>query len=1510
MSVRRSQISTSGPNSNSKKASQKGRRPRRGGQGRNLLNGLIEPLEGRLLFNTVITDTDPLTATPATVSFTYKDLAGQSVRVTVHGDVTAEFVFARVTKGADNSPAGWNNVILGEPVAAGSKEDGRDLFHVYVAQASIDSYIAIAKIPDPTQTGAHPMQPFSGNITITTQPLRGTDLAKSTAQNTGSIYLGTRTRAVPMVDNSGNIPVRSAHFNGQGVFPVTPGNKLVAGLTTAPGVSLGKFMFGGTVSGEVKIDGSMETFYCGALLTGVTEGQSQESTPDDPGNFYVGGDIRNVLVKGSIGTDGLAKTLAGRSEPTYMSGVDFDVKGRVGQIRTGADYAAWAKVENTNKGLGLRTRQQEIEFREDPAANRGDFTDFENGQFGDSQDFFNDDTFANAQFLGSINSKQTGNNSVQVNGLIQSFTNVNDISDYYAVPLMAGQTVTVRLISPVQTTQIVTVKGKQKVVTTETKSVLHAGVFDPDDRLIATDYSNTSDITSQSVDTDPNQQQLFSFTAQKPGIYRFAVAHDPQFGNTGDRLGEFTYQLQLTGIGNLAIGGLVAAGTIFAGEAATTLGSAAFQVANIQTVLGDLGAIYSINDYITSFAEAGINALAQGGDLRAFDAMSIGSVAGNAGGAANTFTIVNDGGNVLALTGSVGMIRARGTDRGNTIAQINEGAPQRGLPAIGGNIQYIIVPSNLNTDLAANGNIGVVQVGQFGLNYAGSLSADADAKGPPGKIDLIDVTQDLGEIGTGGPVISAGPGGDVGYIHVATGHTAFRPSIFGGNDPEETTYVKGQSAAFTDDSGANVNITPTQDTIFDPTTGTVTDNSGTLTVLTYPIAQSLTNPLGTGGGGVAIVRVTSTRGVLITSDGPTQIGDIISQGSGPALIVDPGPDRIPGTADDNVGPDGVANSGDETFVLDPTSTVGDNSITLKSSNGKKGVINVWNISGNNFNFIKNQTTGDLVNAQIGQTDTVQANNIGLAHSNVNPSLLVQGSTVADLAGTSQTEGNVFPYLDTRDAFTINGGGEASPAVLNLQALQAIGNVMINGIAQKIQANADRVNVKGVYEGIVGAILAQGQLRYVDVGEGLLPSGSGNMGAAGIYAVSATGGANLAGRVIKVVASNGDIRGNIAANIGIGEVDVINGSIINSNIWIHEAAAPALGTGADLVGTTEFGAAGFIPHTGGNDLGTLGNIDQIVVTGNGGIIGLNAVANNIGPITVTGGGFGIMNSQFRTLGSGRVGTLTADGYGIRGVNIRGGQSVDGLVATGTGKKLSTATFSPSVRLGETNTIDPFFGTRPNGLTDLNSVLGTTAASPVRKGTSTAGLIDFATVGVSRDLGTFRAFEARLDTLNVPNLLNHFETTDYVDSVKVVTGRSPVIAVGKDALRFQVDVAGDAPLISIGGTLKGSSGIRVQGKAGTLTTGGSLFGDIYALGGFSSVRIGGNYGSQGSRTPNSIGTFATNGHLLTGSKFTVGKDVTNLIIGGDVEDGAEFDIGGTLTHKKVVGNEIGDINVGTG
>jgi hypothetical protein len=104
----------------------------------------------------------------------------------------------------------------------------------------------------------------------------------------------------------------------------------------------------------------------------------------------------------------------------------------------------------------------------------------------------------------------------------------------------------------------------------------------------------------KNLDRDPRSRTWLSFTAKKPGIYRFAVG----LGRAGLRRApgldrpETLYSLQITGIGNMAVGGIVATNSIVAplttqvivGPGGVIQQPGALK-ANIETVVGDLGAV-------------------------------------------------------------------------------------------------------------------------------------------------------------------------------------------------------------------------------------------------------------------------------------------------------------------------------------------------------------------------------------------------------------------------------------------------------------------------------------------------------------------------------------------------------------------------------------------------------------------------------------------------------------------------------------------------------------------------------------------------------------------------------------------------------------------------------------------------------------------------------------------------------------------------------------------------------
>jgi len=88
-----------------------------------LRKAVVETLERRTLFDTIITDSDPGTVTPNDEILEYKDHTGGLTRIHVHGDVSAEFVFATVAPGSSIA-------VLGDSIPVGDPAPGADLYHV------------------------------------------------------------------------------------------------------------------------------------------------------------------------------------------------------------------------------------------------------------------------------------------------------------------------------------------------------------------------------------------------------------------------------------------------------------------------------------------------------------------------------------------------------------------------------------------------------------------------------------------------------------------------------------------------------------------------------------------------------------------------------------------------------------------------------------------------------------------------------------------------------------------------------------------------------------------------------------------------------------------------------------------------------------------------------------------------------------------------------------------------------------------------------------------------------------------------------------------------------------------------------------------------------------------------------------------------------------------------------------------------------------------------------------
>ncbi|MDB5171516.1 MAG: hypothetical protein JWN51_289 [Phycisphaerales bacterium] len=1407
----------------------------------------------------------------------------------------------------------------------------RDLsiFQIYISQSDSSGEIVTARVgDDPANLG--PMQPFSagieGGLRINNAQDGKPNLIAS-PDGSGDALIGARQRLVdPNRPNDPFVPIITGTVSAAfGNAPYAAGQAIIAGIVGAPGVTIGKVMIGGTVMGQVHIAGNIDTFYAGWLLTGNTLGEGQGNV-SDPGNFTVGGDIRNLITTASIGTD----SDAGLINPAYVTGFDMHVGGTLGQVHTFDSLIGNVNVNADPAAPNLTYAYNEVEFRV--------LTNPWDAGILSGSGIFNNDTFQTPQFVGALPATQGGLPSmVSINGTLQAVNRdgFRDYTDYYGVSLMAGQTVTVQV--------------QQKI---PPPLVIDVGVFDPDGREIATDYS--------SIDRTQTRQLPFRFTADRPGVYRFAVAEsrngtfDPTGGPVLGHVGVVPYSLTIEGVGNLPMGAVAATNNIL-DNVNIFNPEPSFSVLH-----GDFGAL-TAGGKIMSF-NPNNTVVVPAGNLRDMDASSIGNQVLVNG----VFRFSADP-EIQVPNGSVGLISATGTGI-TDILYFNH--PLTTPPPIGGDYQVVSGAAQFGANLIANQNIGVIRAGQMTLPFASQFRAGFNNQYGHAFIDLVDCAGDLGTLGVGGPQISTGTGGDFRYMKV--GGTMYRDAIFGGGQPEPTIFSPGVGTTIVDDSGSTVNLVPSQATPNPIFNAAITDVNDPRSIQTIPAGQITVTTYGIEGspggvsGGSAIVDVTCNGSLTITSSGNVpgqslEISRLEIQGLGtavidttavtPALIGNATGIVIPAKKSTQPSvptpggttPGGTTTGGTTGGVTTPIVSITGAStvpglqlaafgLPLFVNIGGSAPVDVLNtvVTGNDPEHkkfgdatqITNATGGEMVSLiaeSVGQLIT--SGTLGLAKQHtaaaVNPQqTLLAGNNFMPLGPTPPRPprivdpidppvviGNLFPFVQQKIGIEIMHGN-----VLSMQA-KSFGNILVNGgsIGQ-LTSTSD-----GTVEAIAGAIavydlsiLTQGaghnfqldaapnagRLIAVNLGQGgIAPSGTGNLGAAGIYTDNQIG----------TVVGRGDIRGSIASATGIDSIKLTGGSIINAHLGQYGRQADT----RDIAPNVQIPSYGTPLDAPRLDLGS------IIINGSGGIIGAEIVADHLGIIQVNGG-FGIFNTSILIQGDGTVGSIRADGYGIRQLSCSGGANLGALIATGSGANVSTQTFSTSVRQGETHQFDPFTGFMPNRLTDINVYTGASASNPQIPGfpgggTDTGVIEDFIGSG-SRDLGTVSAYQIRAtdpllapSTFNYANSVKSITTRSTIDGAIIVTGRLTNFNPGGDVSHMDMRIAGRISSIKMKGSLLGNSSISAlgpNGNIGTIFIAHNLVGSITASRKIGTVTIGQNL--AGAVSARSLSTLKIGGSIAGGNLDIMGN-VGSIQTGGDLGlPGEVLTIHGAISTIKVGGN----------
>lgn len=1484
------------------------------------------------------------------------------------GSTTIELVGARInTQTGQFSITPMQGVLDGSPVNGGfvNANNGQGggntpqvsdtIYSIYIAKSDVSTRIAIAGVPDLTAT-PRPMQPFTNSIGSLRVNTRVPPSLISAPGNTGNALLGARTVNVQGQQGNDNRPIFAPQPLPAGMFSTIPSNitSLGAGLTVAPGNNLGEFLFGGTILGTVNIQGSIQLFYGGWILTGNATGALGVGTSSNTPNFDVAGDIQDLLTNATLGADSTGTANAPVTNINYLSGFNMHVGGRIGMVQSLDGIVGNIHADNSPTAPNLNgVSQIELEVIGPPA-----FDPWDTPSFG-ADPLLNNDTFQNPQILGTADS----GGDIQVDGEIQSepAPSINDIVDYYAVGLLAGQTITLRLTGSFLGTFLPGVSG------------LNVGVFDPEGRLIATDFSL--------VDPNSITGQPFQVKATMPGAYRIAITPfiNPTFTAGPPPQGDFFYTLQASGAGNLGIGGIEATnnildnanlGLIFNGNG--TLVQKGFEVGQ-----GDLGSVIAGGDVLTNDANAAVSVVPNGqvanigaftfavdnGNLRSVQGFMIGfcsqqipEVATNT---TTNFPGVGNGPTASVPNGSVGLLQA--TDAGNVIGNVGclvwnlfIGTDTNGVTteltkaqssaaAIGGDYQMVDSANILVADLIANGNIGTIRGARIGAGIPGYYQVNASYDpNRHGTIDLIDASQNLGLAGPGGPAITTGPGGNVRYIHAPAtlganqSPFAFRDAFFGGGTPEATNYQPGEAVAITDDSGTIVHLTPDLAT-------------AAMLVTTYPIR---------GSGGAAIVQVESANGVTVTADGngSAEIGTIQVDGTGGNTAI-PAAGGTGGTGTGGSasrfpqpGQPGGAPTGTGTntrFTQPPapgvpTLVAGAASLPVTISGTTR--IDVWEISSEHtpagdgslvptlghVTSITNSTPhGEIINVHVTSAGSITSNGTVGIPLTQNTAAPLMGAIHAPLSEDT-SHGQVgqpwsFPFDLPTNIIRVTGN------IGSITGREGVGNVYAGFVQQSPTADPIPTpgappnpvggssvivpgtdgNVGPIAGPLLGPIVTAGTISSVTA-NGISWTGSGAVGYGGIFSSNTIG----------PVTVNGDDRGAIVSARGTLGITINGGSMLNGVVGSFVRFDSVEPRGLSFLSIQEIS-----PVTR-----PLLDIGPITVNGNGGIIGSFIAGVNVAPIKVSNSGYGIFDTRIFLTGQGTLQGITVGGYGLRDGLLEGGALLGTITVNGDGSNVPVTQFSSSVRTSELGaTFDPVTGYPLDFINDIDTYLGTTASVSQINGVTDTGVIEDWVLRGSRDVSSISAWSMRgrdLDTTNtikaftvlagtfpqavaefdIANSLGNLNVIGPVNGLNVTTGRGFKFRFGGDVSGMNMTIAGPLKNLVFLSSLMNNSAVNAtgpNGKISNLTIHGNFNGNISATTQISHVVIDGSI--VGTIQANYLGYLRMGGGLGAGS-LSINTNVGTIIAVSDLSSpNNTLTINGSINRLQVGGNLNTNVSV---
>ena len=664
------------------------------------------------------------------------------------------------------------------------------------------------------------------------------------------------------------------------------GFKLVYLDEANPVLDMGRVLVGGTVAGQLKVSGSLDVFDVGHVW----------------GNVDIGYDANNIIVH----TD-YART---QTLPDYPDNALVNVGGVLRELDV---YGTMYGTVNTEGGLNITERDPslvnyneypiwEMEYR--PYDNPYDIYYENNNALAvrghwalDGQLMtVNDDSQQDAQFL-----YNDSGDTVLWGWLAGQSYNPNDEYDYYAVSLLAGQTITVdayygHALDP------------REAMMTFFDVGLAVGVYNADMNYLASvGFETYEDIGIGSVGWT---QEPLTFTAPQAGVYTLVVAQADRAlvspPTSGANYYSWDYTLFINGGPQVSLGAVDVKGDYDP----RYYGDGAKYEYDIAVQNGDFGAFD-----VDGTSRVTRTFVIGGGDLVSYRADQIGiSSPGWAGD-----TIVSDS-NIGLVEGVNSFVTAT-IVAGATDADYNNNAVIQNIISAGvlrADAMYTSPTGDL-FGVWSSGGVGSVDVASD-IHLSTDFTIDYDAAGPGARLDYLHAGGDWGSR-AGFPEFFHGPGSDIGYVIIdGTVHGQYG----GFTGPiEPVTVTTGIPTVIEDDGGGRFQINPVFQVDEDGNLETVDDGTGTQ--VPVPSAYTyLVIPVRSLAGGPKIGGVLTN----LRLDGPTRLTNF-----GVGNVVDVGRIEMNGFGGFNI--------------------------------GGAGPVNTYYIEGTEVDSFTNATLGALVSAQFG-----------------------------------------------------------------------------------------------------------------------------------------------------------------------------------------------------------------------------------------------------------------------------------------------------------------------------------------------------------------------------------------------------------------------------------------------------------------------------------------------------------------------------------------------------------------